>query len=263
MAIRECVVTPEIARELLDKNTNNRKLSRRRVDSLVKIMQRGEWQYNGDTIRISKTGRLLDGQHRLSAIERSGIPQKYIIVDGLDDESFTTIDIGSARNASQMLGIAGAKNTTALAAAAKMHLMLEKCGRPIHGSPDKQVTHTQIVDFAENNDELLASSTFSKKKWVAKYVGPSITTFCHYEFGLVDPDSRDSFFNQLISGDFSYQNSPIRFVRDLLIEERGSSYRPDRLKRIGLIFKAFRLYQARQPAKIVRLPKDQEEWFKL
>lgn len=263
MAIRETLVTPEYARELLDKNTSNRCLSQKRVSLLAQAMQRGEWQYNGDTIRIAKSGRLLDGQHRLSAIEKSGIAQRYIIVDGLDDSSFTTIDTGSARNASQMLGIVGAKHTTALAAAAKMHLMIELHGVPIHGTPEKQVTHTQVVDFADGNERLAESAKFSKKTWLNRYVGPSITTLCHYRFGLVDECKRDQFFEELMSGEFSYQSSPIKFIRELFIEEKGSTYSPDRKKRIALIFRAFNIFRAGKQAKIVRLTKNIEDWYKL
>ena len=263
MSIKELIVTPEIARDLLNKNTNNRKLSSSRVATLVMAMQRGEWQYNGDTIRISKSGRLLDGQHRLSAIEQSGISQKYVIVDELDDDVFTTIDTGSARNASQMLGMVGAKNATSLAAAARMHLMLKAHGTPIHGTPEKQVTHTQVVDFADGNEILAKSAAFGTKKWLNRYVGPSITALCHYEFGLIDEATRDSFFNELMTGEFSYGNSPIKFIRELFIEERGSTYSFDRKKRIALIFRAFNMYRVGKESKIVRLTKNQEDWYKL
>lgn len=263
MSIRECIVTPEIARALLDKNVNNRHLSSRRVDALVKVMQRGEWQYNGDTIRISKSGRLLDGQHRLSAIEQSGMPQKYIIVDNLDDEAFTTIDIGSARTASQMLGILGEKNTASLASISKMVLMTEKEGKPIHGSPDKQVTHSQIVDFADNNEDIVQSALFAARKWPRKYMGPSVSGYCYHMFGRVSPKLRDAFMEELVSGEFSYQDSPVRYIRDLLIEERGGVLKRDSSRRIALLFKAFRFFKDGKTAKMVRLEKDQTEWYKL
>lgn len=263
MSIREQIVTPEVASDLLNKNVNNRKLQEKRVTFLADAMARGEWKYNGDTIRISKTGRLLDGQHRLRAIEKSGIAQKYILVDDLDDDSFTTIDIGSIRKTSQMLGMLGSKNVTTLAAASKMHLLYKTVGRPIHGTPEKQPTHSQIVDFAEENVMLHKSASFANNKWNQKYIGPSTCAFCHYEFSLVDPVAANSFFEELEIGEFSYKNSPLRFLRDLLIEERGANYSPDKSRRMASIFKAFRLYRQRKEAKIIRLEKDQGEWFKL
>lgn len=264
MSIREVVVTPSAATELLDRNLNNRRMSVRRAAKLADAMTRGEWQYNGDTIRISKTGRLLDGQHRLKAIEISGIPQKYIIVDGLEDEAFTTIDVGSPRSAYQMLDMAGEKNTTALAAVAKMVLLFRSSGIPLSGNMDKQPTHSQVVDFAEADADLKHSvSATMGSAWIKRYVGPSVSGFCHYMFGQDDDKCRDDFFKELASGDLTYINSPVKYMRELFIEERGASYTPDKLRRTGLMFRAFKAYKQRRESKIVRLPKDQSEWFEL
>lgn len=264
MQVSEKNVTPELAQKLLEKNVNNRKMQTRRVEKLTQTMMKGEWQFNGDTIRISSSGRLLDGQHRLAAIVKSGISQRYIVVEGLDDGAFTTIDIGSARGANQMLQMAGEKNSTTLAASAKMHLLFESVGRPVHGNIEKNPTHTEIVDFVESSEDIKVSARFANStKWITRYVTPSVAAFCHFEFGRLNKELCSSFFEELVSGETSYKNSPIRFVRDLLIEERGSKYRTSSERRSAILFKAFRLYTKSSPAKIVRLSKNQEEWFKL
>lgn len=264
MAIKEHVITPDYATQLLGRNENNRRLSIRRATALAAKMKEGEWQYNGDTIRISKTGRLLDGQHRLMAIELSGIAQKQIIVDDLEDEVFTTIDIGSARKPSQMVEMTGLKNPTALAAASKLHLMYQSTGRPIHGNPDKAPSPTSIVNFAQDCVEMQESVNYcAARKWLVKYVTASAASFCHFEFGQVDADARDKFFNELESGEFSYHDSPIKIVRDQLIEDKGGTHTPDRMRRLGLMFKAFRMFVEAKPAKMLRLAKDPEEWFGL
>jgi hypothetical protein len=263
MAIREVLITPNMASELLEKNSNNRPLSERKADKLANSMKAGEWKYNGDAIRISRTGVLLDGQHRLRAIEKSRIPQKSILIDGLDDEVFTTIDIGSARTPAHMLGIVGLANAGILASSGKLILNLKLMGRPIHGTPDKAPTHTQIVDFAENDKLLHAAATFATRKWIQRYVTQSIGALCWYIFGKHNPHKRDEFFHELETGEFSYPSSPIRFARDMLIEDRGASYSPDKTRRIAVLFKAYRLFAAGEQSKIIRLGKDQEEWFKI
>jgi hypothetical protein len=263
VSIRELNITPAIAKDLLEKNTNNRPLSASRVSLLARAMSSGEWQYNGDTIRIAKSGRLLDGQHRLTAIIQSGKAQKQIVVDELDDETFTTIDTGAGRNPGQMLAMAGEKNANCLAATARLVLCYNVFGRPVHGSPDKKPSHTSIVEFAEGCSELKESVRISNNKWLKSYMGASVAAFAHYVFGERDEQKRDDFFEEIVSGEFSYRDSPLRFVRDLLIEERGASYRPDKMRRIGMIFKAFRLYRKGKTAKIVRLEKDPNDWFKL
>lgn len=264
MAIKEIYVTPEMATQYLNKNKHNRKLSLKRSQYLANSMLRGEWQFNGDTIRISRTGRLLDGQHRLKAIELSGIPQKFVLVDGLEDEVFTTIDTGLSRDASQMLAINGESYSSILAATAKSHLTYEKTGRPIHGNSEKKPTHTQVVLFCEQCDEMKESVAFvGKNTWLKRYLTASIAAFCHYEFGFVDKQIRDKFFNELINGEFSYHDSPVRYIRDMFIEERGLPSTPDKSRKIALIFKAFNLYRKSKSVKLIRLPKDQSEWYLL
>lgn len=264
MATYETFITPSMATNFLNKNEHNRKLSVRRAGFLAESMVRGEWQFNGDAIRISTTGRLLDGQHRLKAIELCGIGQRVVLVTELNDESFTTIDIGHARDASQMLAISGETNTAALAAAAKMHLSYKKTGRPIHGNPDKKATPTQVVLFCKQDQAIKKSATFStSNKWVRKYFSPSIAAFCHYEFGLVNPEVRDMFFTEITSGEFSYHDSPIRIIRDMIIEDRGGHSRMDRSRKLAMIFKAFNLFSKGKSAKMIRLSKDQDEWYLL
>lgn len=264
MAIREVIVTPELAKQLLDKNTHNRALSEGTVARLIGAMRRGEWQYNGDTIRISKAGRLLDGQHRLSAIEKSGISQKYIIVDGLDDESFTTIDVGKGRTAGDMLSVAGEKNTNLLAAAAKMNLMFIAFGKPEHGTAGSAPTHTEIVNHAESNGLLKSSVSFViGSKWLKRIAGSSVSVFCHYRFRLDNEVMCNDFFTQLVSGEFSYHDSPVKYIRDFLLEESSASAKTRKIKRMAMIFHAYRAFKDGRQVRLLRLPKDQNEWFKL
>ena len=54
-------ITKEVAEVLLSENIGNRKISRVNVDFLKDQILKGKFEQNGDTIRISKSGRLLDG----------------------------------------------------------------------------------------------------------------------------------------------------------------------------------------------------------
>ena len=49
-------------------------------------MQDGKWRLNGKTICFDSTGRLLNGQHRLSAVVRSGVTLTTVVVRGLDPD---------------------------------------------------------------------------------------------------------------------------------------------------------------------------------
>lgn len=70
--VKKVDVTPDLAEKWLLKNTHNRKLYETVVDSYALDMKRGNWILNHQGICFDEDGVLLDGQHRLEAIKRSG-----------------------------------------------------------------------------------------------------------------------------------------------------------------------------------------------
>jgi len=109
-------ITPQMATEFLEANTRNRPLSAAAVDKLATLMKEGRWEFNGDTITFSRTGVLIDGQHRLAAIVQSGVSVKALVVRGVDDRVFATKDLGKKRRGADILAILGAPNSATLAA---------------------------------------------------------------------------------------------------------------------------------------------------
>lgn len=73
-------ITPEKAAKMLENNPNYRRVDNSRVISYARKMEQGMWQENGEAIQIAEDGSLLNGQHRLHAIIKCGIPQKMLIV---------------------------------------------------------------------------------------------------------------------------------------------------------------------------------------
>src|SRR5439155_18773761 len=71
-------ITPELAKEWLDRGGTNRKVTRRRVEAMTAAIQRGEWQLTGEAIKLDDEGRVRDGQNRLQAIARAGIPVRTV-----------------------------------------------------------------------------------------------------------------------------------------------------------------------------------------
>lgn len=76
-------VTPEIAEEWLSRNICNRPIKPDRVARIANDIINGKWEYNGETIKLSKTGELLDGAHRLTGIVKAGIPVTVTVATGL------------------------------------------------------------------------------------------------------------------------------------------------------------------------------------
>ncbi len=118
-------MTPEKAKELLAKNDSNRNMSKPLARKYAADMRDGLWQYNGDAIRVSKSGELLDGQHRLQACVYANVSFDTELIEGMSEDIMPTIDAGRRRSAGDALHIAGggsAQNNAGVAASARQVL---------------------------------------------------------------------------------------------------------------------------------------------
>ena len=80
-------ITPEIAANLLETNTENRKISKGTVEAYVQDMLAGNWDETvGVAISIDKDGILRDGQHRLTAIVQAGVGIHTWVCRGVSKE---------------------------------------------------------------------------------------------------------------------------------------------------------------------------------
>lgn len=90
------VITPEEAQALLLKNKINRRIQEPRVKEKVDAIKSGHWTESNDAICVSRDGFLLNGQHRLTAIARAGIPVLVTMAYNAPDD--IVIDRGKERS---------------------------------------------------------------------------------------------------------------------------------------------------------------------
>src|SRR6185437_3150702 len=113
-------VTPAMADELLRRNEGedyrNRTLSAGTLEKYINEMKRG-WKLTGETIILSKSGRLLNGQHRLHACIAAGIAFQTFVVFGVEDDAFAFMDVGRKRTAGDIFSIHGVTAANKMASA--------------------------------------------------------------------------------------------------------------------------------------------------
>lgn len=98
-------VTPEMAKSLLERNGVNRRLSSQ-ANSIARDILAGNYQLNGECIKIYADGTLADGQHRLNAVIIAGIPVQMCFCYNVPRE-VTIFDRGRKRSETDSLIIAG------------------------------------------------------------------------------------------------------------------------------------------------------------
>lgn len=215
-------VTPQMAREILSRNTNNRTLK----NSLVKFYQRemdnGLWDVNGESIKIAADGTLLDGQHRLEAISRRNKGIDTYVIRGLPKEVFTTIDAGKARTHGDYLKIAGYEgNHCMIAAAARISMLFKRTGE-VTTSNSGRLSPEEIVRFVEKNPGLLESYGKLQQK-LNKILPNSIAIGCHYVFSIINMEKADEFFHLLNTGENLKDGNPVLALRNRLLAHRGDN----------------------------------------
>lgn len=91
-------VTPAMAQQWLNQNhAENRAINISRVAQYARSMRDHEWLPTGESIKFDVLDRLMDGQHRLLAVLKSGMTVPMFITRGLDPSVFHVIDHGYSR----------------------------------------------------------------------------------------------------------------------------------------------------------------------
>ena len=99
------MISPEIAKVMLDKNVRNRRVRVNSVKRWERAMRSGEWKVSPQGIIFAKDGNLLDGQHRLMALIETGATLPFYVTYGADPDIFGVLDCGAIRNFSDRTGL--------------------------------------------------------------------------------------------------------------------------------------------------------------
>jgi hypothetical protein len=131
------LVTPEIAASWLTRNhPENRPVSARYVARVVWDLQRGNWDLTHESIAFDQDDRLIDGQHRLSAVVKSGASVPMRVSFNVRVGYGANINGGRSRSAADMLRRSPRETAIAKAlvhletrerAAPSMHKVAETC----------------------------------------------------------------------------------------------------------------------------------------
>ena len=114
-------ISPNTAMMYLKDAGKNRKLSEKKVQDYAKQMTDGEWVLNGEPIIFGKSGNLIDGQHRLRAVIYANATVQMLVVRGVNDEYFDSIDSGKSRTLFDVFSCNNVANASIVSAVVKKY----------------------------------------------------------------------------------------------------------------------------------------------
>ena len=191
-------ITPAVAKQWLETNTINRKLRPGGVESWHAIFDRKEYVLTHQGVAFAKTGELIDGQHRLTAIsERDpSFSVQMMVTTGAAIDAFKGVDQGIKRSPADILSI-----DPQLAAVARNQAVVVQTNR-------RGITPQFLVPFVEGSkkayDDLVGYCPKKSKVWSSsniqnaailtmlnggdkEYVKLSYYALCMMEFDSMSP----------------------------------------------------------------------------
>ena len=148
------LITPEIAANLLETNSNNRKISAGTVQAYASDILNNNWDETvGVAISIDENGVLRDGQHRLSAIVQAGIGIHTWVCRNVSSDGI--YDNNRKRSNSDQISILRTDFENVYKATRYICIARALIAHNSPGGNRRTVTPKEIIDFTDQHKEVL------------------------------------------------------------------------------------------------------------
>lgn len=220
-------ITPKQAKEILEtSNEGNRNVRKARVERWAREMKAGNWKLTGEPIIFAKSGRLLNGQHRLHAVVEANIPLTTVVIVGVDEGAFNVMDSGMARSMGDVFRSHGIKSGNQQASNTKFVMQyLDGVSLVNHKYMDKY-TRDDLVAYFEANRT--AFEFADSRGCTLRNIGlpRGVAGVVSYILYSADYDGADYFISRLQDGAGLRPTSPILALRNYIIRTFSASHRP-------------------------------------
>jgi hypothetical protein len=218
------LITPELAKEWLDeRNENNRKFKESAIIRYAREMKAGRWDPDASDMKFARTGDLIDGQNRLAACVRAGVPFPTLLRTGLKKDTQTRVDVGMKRSVSDTFKLERVPYANNVAAGIALRLRYEE-GEANGSHVGDVATFRRAPQLGP--DEALAylreHPAHEKVGVVADQlykVGPGVTRTIYFAFmamaSEVHEDDARRFADEIVGANFHQGSPALAWVRYL------------------------------------------------
>lgn len=220
----QMAITPAIARDWLTYRSfdGNRKTDDEWAMSLAVIMDAGGWfEDSHQGLAFDEQGKILDGQHRLRAIELSGKSIKFWVFPDVPRATFAGMDSGKVRRAYQFMDVS---NPTTVASAVRYVVPVLR-NAPTSEFYERSISMQRTLQVQAEWPEL--SYWVTSAMTVARNVGiqaaPLTAIVAMGQRARGDVFHIQEFLNGLVSGANMDVNDPRLQLRNRFIQARSAA----------------------------------------
>lgn len=213
-------ISPARAKRLLESNTENRPISKRRVDTLVRDIAAGAWSVNesaGNPVAIREDGVLANGQHRLLAISKGTVTVACWVIVGMPKD--VPMDNVRPRSFADNLGMSGTRNASAIAAASRI-LFNYAIGQSLHNAPT-QSEHRSTFDAFRDELMVTGSQFYNGVRPPLRLVAVLAATIVA---GLKHEDVAKEFMDKYMTGAGLMPADPVLALRERLTRDKEARH---------------------------------------
>lgn len=263
MKLEKKAVTPSVAKLYLELNTKNRRVKNPVVLRYAQDMLSGNWREDtGELIKVSKTGELLDGQHRLLAVIKANVCINFHFAIGLEDDLAPFLDTGSGRNATDTFKINGIKYDNTIPSIIQSYYLLKKNNGKSNSQVNDKMTNNGLLGAYRKREkfwQMVASKSHSRYLSFAKILPPSSLGSHYAVFYDINANDAELFMDALSTG-LDIKNNSIGLLRQKLIQDKISQKKlPIKIKN-ALIIKAWNAFRLHKDTKILKYDSLREEY---
>jgi hypothetical protein len=246
-------IDPDMAKELLKANDKNyRKMISSCADRYTDDMFKQRWTITTATIAISKSKKLLDGQHRLSAIVTSGVGIWTYVLRDLPDELIDdpNQDKGKIRSVVTYMQREGIKNASVAAGAVRC-LYRIAINVPTTRTGTTSLTDAAVLDVMLKMPVLFFDcvNRLNAHKTAKNAFAPSVSCAFFYLASCKNQDEANSFLAVFSKESDEASSHPANVLREYVNSYRKTISNDDFL---SMAFTAFDLSMKRETRKIIR-----------
>lgn len=231
--------TPAMAERALKKNRVNRSIRHNDVEKYAKDMQAEAWDFNGDTIRFDWFGNVLDGQHRLLALIKSGKSVDFLVVRNLAPEVQDTINIGRSRTMADILHFRGEGHAQLLGATMRMIAQVLKDNMT---TTRANTSTTEMLNLLDEHSEIRTSTEigwWSKTAAITRYP-PSVIATAHWMIARINgQEEANDFMTRIVTQANEAEGSAVLALTRRMNDLRRRGTRVHQKNMLGMIIKAW------------------------
>lgn len=256
------LITPAIAEAYLQANISNRRI---KIPTLYQYTQEiiaGKWKEDtGEPIKLSASGVVLDGQHRLLAIVKANKAVWMHVCTNVPDEVFDVLDSGAVRNATDAFYVKGILNGNMIPSIISTYNQLKANRRTGLQKHHKQ-TNAALLDQYYENEKMWQEIAYASKRWYlafAKIVPPSLIGGMYKYLSDIDQPKAEQFMSQLCTG-ISVTNKTVSLLRNKLMQDKVSLRKMPPSLKIAFFIKTWNAFIRGDEAKILKFNASNDEY---